>query len=379
MAPEVPPASTTEKNKQKKSAPKIVQKVAQKVQPLQAFFTKFNNDWVTTLAAGLAFSILTAIFPMVIAIVSLVGLVLGALDPAAKTQLLTTLSTLFPETLSANGQNVLAPVINSLSKDAGLLGIFAILTSVFGGSRLFITLEGYFDIIYHTRPRNFIPQNVMALAMMVVFLVLVPLMVFGGAVPALVLSLLKMTPLGSIPHLDLLFSLGGLLLGCLLAWALFLVIYMVVPNQPISLRKSWLGSLVAALLVQLYLTLFPFYVTHFLGTYTGSAGAAGFAVILVFFLYYFSIILLLGAEINAYFGEQIRATPASIPTMIHTLTSHLSTSETAVEQQAAIGHKDEKPKEILTKEEVEQLEEQASSKTPPNATEEPTILARMQE
>ena len=124
-----------------------------------------------------------------------------------------------------------------------------------------------------------------------------------------------------------------------------------------------LGALMAAILVQLYLTLFPFYVTHFLNNYTGSAGAAGFAVILLLFLYYFSVILLLGAEINAYFGENIRATPASVPEMIHTMTSHLPTSAKGVREQAAIGHKDEKPKEIRPKEEFRQLEERADAKT----------------
>lgn len=364
MATETKHVHTSEKQDQSKSQTSgILHTLQRDARPFQAFFTKVNNDWVMNFASGLSFSILTAIFPLVIAIVSIIGLIVGVLDPTARNQLILALSNLFPGTLSTNGQNVLAPAILSLSKNAGLLGIIAIVTSLFGGSRLFITLEGYFDIIYHTRPRKLIPQNIMAFAMMLVFLLLVPLMVFGGAAPAFVFSLLKMTPLILIPHIDLLVGLGGFLVGCLFAWIFFLVIYLVVPNQPISLRKSWLGALVATVLVQLYLTLFPFYVTHFLNNYTGSAGAAGFAVILLFFLYYFSVILLLGGEINAYFGEHIRATPASVPVMIHTLTSHLPTDEVAIQEQAAVGHKQEKPKEIRPKEEIQHLEALANAKT----------------
>jgi hypothetical protein len=199
--------------------------------------------------------------------------------------------------------------------------------------------------------------------MMIFFIVLIPLMILGGSIPALVISLIQMTPLGHIPHIDLLFSLGGLVFGCLIAWVFFLTIYLVVPNQPVSFRRNWLGALVSALLVQLYLTLFPFYVAHFLNTYTGSAGAAGFAVILLLFLYYFAVILLLGAEINAYVGDDIRVTPANIPAMVHQLTSHLPTNEQDVLLQATIGHKDTEPKAIRPKGEVQQLEARANAKT----------------
>ncbi|HET8842076.1 MAG TPA: YhjD/YihY/BrkB family envelope integrity protein, partial [Ktedonobacteraceae bacterium] len=221
MAAETQPAQTSnnkEHSEKQKQKSKLFQTLRKDARPFQAFITKFNNDWVMNFASGLAFSILTAIFPMVIAIVSIVGLVVGALDPSAKTHLITALGNLFPNTLSSNGQSVLAPVLLSLSKNAGLLGIIAIVLAVFGGSRLFITIEGYFDVIYHTRPRSIIPQNIMAFAMMLLFIILVPLMVFGGSAPALVFSLLQMTPLSQIPHIDLFFGLGGFLFGCLIAW-----------------------------------------------------------------------------------------------------------------------------------------------------------------
>jgi membrane protein len=364
MAAETRPTQEAEATERKKqSGPlELVHTVEKDIKPAQAFFTKFNNDWVMNLAAGLSFNILTAIFPIVIAIISVAGLVIDQLNPSAKTQLISGISSIFPSTLFSNGQNVLAPALLSLSKNAGLLGVIAVLMAIFGGSRLFVTLEGYFDIIYHTRPRTFIKQNIMACIMLLLFIVLVPLMVFAGSGPALVFSLLKATPFGQIPGVNLLFGLGGLLVGLILAWIFFMVIYVVVPNQHISLRNSWLGALVAAILVQLYLTLFPFYVTHFLNSYTGSAGAAGFAIILLFFLYYFSVILLLGAEINAFFAEKIRATPADIPTMIHNLTSHLSTNEQTVQEQAAVSHKGEEPKKSVSAHEAQQQNLQANDR-----------------
>jgi hypothetical protein len=109
--------------------------------------------------------------------------------------------------------------------------------------------------------------------------------------------------------------------------------------------------------------LFPFYVTHFMNTYTGTAG---FAVILLFFFYYFAVILLLGAEVNAFFAERVRATPADIPTMIHQMTSHLPTSEQAIQEQASITHKNEPPKEILPRDEAKNMKQQAQGATHAN-------------
>jgi membrane protein len=358
-------ATQTKESKPKEDLQKItsskpVEKTEQEARPIKQFIAKFNNDWVMNFASGLAFNTLTAIFPILVALIAIFGLVVGG-NPAAQHQLINGIQSIFPQQIQKG--NLLQPVFNSLNRNAGPLLIIAILTALFGGSRLFISMEGYFDIIYHQRPRNVIKQNIMAFSMLLLFIILIPIMIFGAALPALVVSLIKATPLNNVPGSELLFTLIGIGFGLLFAWIFFEVIYIVVPNQHISFRNSWLGAVVAAVGVEIYLVLFPFYVAHFMNTYTGTAG---FAVILLFFFYYFAVILLLGAEVNAFFAEKIRATPADIPTMIHEMTSHLPTSKQAIEEQASIDHKNEQPKEILPKDEARNLKQQAQGATNSN-------------
>jgi YihY family inner membrane protein len=350
--------------KQDKPA-EVAQTAEKEAKSFKDFFSKFSNDWVMNFSAGLAYNVLTAIFPIVIAIISIAGLFVGALDPAAKTNLIASLSKALPPPL--NSGNVLGPALNQLSKNAGFLGIIAILLAIFGGSRLFVTMEGYFDVIYHTRPRDFIHQNIMAILMLLLFVILIPIMIVASSLPALFFSALQATPISQIPGIGFLFSLGGFFGTLLVSWILFLAIFIVVPNQHISFKNSWKGALVSGFLLALFLTLFPLYVTHFMNTYTGTTG---FAVILLLFFYYFSVILLLGAEINAFYSENVKVTPADIPTMIHEYTSHLPTSEKAVQEQAAASHKGEEPKAIRPKKEVEHLQAQAQSKgaTPATST-----------
>ncbi|HEY6287779.1 MAG TPA: YihY/virulence factor BrkB family protein, partial [Ktedonobacteraceae bacterium] len=294
---------------------------------LQAFWTKFNNDWVMNFASGLAFNLITAIFPIAIALIAIVGIIFGRFDPSLQHNLIIQIEQFFAQQTSSS--DILEPALNTLSKNAGFLLFIAVLLAIFGGSRLFISLENYFDIIYHTSPRNVIRQNIMALAMLLLFVLLIPLMVFASSIPAIVQSILKATPVNQIPGNGLIYTAIGILIGLLFAWILFEAIYIVVPNQHISFHNSWRGAVVAAVALIIYLIVFPFYVTHFLRNDTGQVG---FVVIFLFFFYYFAVIQLLGAEINAFFAEGIRATPDNLAAMLHQLTSHSPTSKKAIQE-----------------------------------------------
>ncbi len=321
---ESPVRTEPELEQQKISGAK--QTIQKDIQSLQAFWTKFNNDWVMNFAAGLAFNLITAIFPIVIAIIAIAGFIFGSFDPSFQGNLIHSIENVFPQQISSG--HILQPALTSLSKNAGFLAIIAVLIAIFGGSRLFVSIENYFDIIYHTRPRDVIRQNIMALAMLLLFVILVPLMVFASSIPALVQSILKATPVSHVPGNDFIFTALGILTALLITWVLFEAIYIVVPNQHISFRNS--------------------------------SGQVGFAVILLFFFYYFAVILLLGAEINAFFAERVYATPDNLAAMVHQLTSHLPTSKKAIQEQAPPSHKNEEPKDIHTKSEARTLENRAT-------------------
>src|SRR6266849_3554565 len=305
------------------------------VESLKDFFNKFNNDWVMSFASALAFNLITAILPILIAIIAIVGFVFGSLDPTAESQLLDHLKVIFP-----GSGNFLQLALASLNKNAGILRVIAILLAIFGGSRLFISIEGYFDIIYHTRPRGVIKQNIMAIIMLLIFIVLTVPMVLAASIPTLIITVLKDLSFNQLVGnsiLNFIFWVIGILISLFISWILFEVIYIVVPNQHISFRNSWPGAVVAAVLLQIYLQLFPLYVVHFLGSYTGNIA---FVIILLFFFYYFAVILLIGAEINAFFAEDIQATADNLAVMIYKFTSHTATPEMKIQEETASSHKE---------------------------------------
>ena len=332
----------------------VEQDAKKSVKSLQNFFNKFNNDWVMSFASALAFNLITAILPILIAIIAIVGFVFGNLDPTAESQLLDHLKVIFP-----GSGNFLQLALASLNKNAGILSVIAILLAIFGGSRLFISIEGYFDIIYHTRPRGVIKQNIMAIIMLLIFIVLTVPMVLAASIPTFIITVLKDLSFNQLVGnsiLNFIFWVIGILVSLFISWVLFEAIYIVVPNQHISFRNSWLGAVVAAVLLQIYLQFFPFYTAHFLGSYTGNIALA---IVLLFFFYYFAVILLMGAEINAFFAEGIHSTPDNLAVIVHKYTSHLATSEKDIQEQAPPSHKGVEPKDIRSKSEARRQQAQA--------------------
>ena len=255
------------------------------------FWLKFLNDWTLNFASGLSYNLLMALFPVVIALGAVIGFISGNLSPQHQQDLVSRLGAVFPAIL---GPADLKPALVILNKDAGLLGILAIALALYSGSRLFVAMENYFAVIFHTPTRPYMRQNLMALAMLLIFILLIPLMLFASSIGP-----------------------NGLLVGFIASLLLFQAIYMIVPNQHISLRNSWRGTLVAAVALQIYVAIFPLYIRSFLGSYTGNIG---FAVILLLFFYYFALIILVGAEVNAFYAEDVRARPRNIAAMVHQAT-----------------------------------------------------------
>jgi YihY family inner membrane protein len=333
------PKTTTKHHDQPPSA--AVQNVEKNVKPAQALLKKFSNDWSMNLAAALAYNLLLATVPVVAAMLAILGFVLGRFGGDASSFLTTVLTGALAQSKAFNAEAIVQAVQQNLARSSGMLALIAVLSALFFGSRLFVLLETFFSIIYRVRPRPLLRQNLMAMGMLLVFIILVPIMFLAASIPTLAFSMLQTTPLGRVP---LLASAAGFLGGLIASFILFEFIYVVVPNLHIRLRHGWLGAAGAALALQLYLQLFPLYATHFLA---GTAGALGFTVILLVFFYYFAVILLIGAEINAFFAEGVRPIPNDLATFVSTMAGKLNEDIPADEAQA---HVDTKPTDVADKE-----------------------------
>lgn len=328
---------------------KLVQTTQKNAKPAQTFLQKFSNDWSFILAGSLAYSFLTALFPILIALIAILGFVLGGRQ-SSQEFILSRIQQAIPSFASQGSQrDLFLSISKQLSASAGILAIVSVLLAIFGGSRLFVAIENCLDLIYRVRPRTALRQNAVAIGMVVIFIILIPIMAFASTIPSFVLNFINSNPsVKSIPFFLLLSNnvvtlyAAGLLGGLAAGFLLFEAIYVIVPNQRISWRNSWRGALVAAVALEIFITLFPFYTSHFMGNYVGQIA---FAIILLAFFYYFAIILMLGAEVNAFFFEGVRPLPNDLATFVSTVGGELNQDRPESE---ANPHVSAKPTEMAT-------------------------------
>lgn len=277
---------------------------------------KALNDWIFNLAGLLAYNLLLAMFPLFLLVIGGVGLALSGLRPDSQQQLTQELAQTLPADVSSG---LIEAITTELEQSSGAILILGLVAAFFFGSRLFITIEDCFTIIYRGKPRSPIWRNALALGMTLLFIVLVPIMFLGSAVPALLANQVvqriwhTQTP-GFIGQI------AGFLGAYIAAFLWLLVIYMLIPNQHVRFRHSWPGAALAAMLFIIYDLLFPWFASALLRP--GKYGAtAGFLILLLSFFYYFAVLLLVGAEFNSWL-EGHRETLEDVPTMLHHAIMH---------------------------------------------------------
>jgi YihY family inner membrane protein len=283
------------------------------MQELATFWKKVTNDWIMQLAGMLAYNFLTSLFPLLLVILAAAGFVIGTISPGSQAQLQHALVAALPAGI---GAQVVQGALNNLNRSAGLILIIGILGAIFSGSRLFIAIENCTSIIFRLRGRNPIPQNIMAIGMTLLYVVLVPLIFTVSALPLAILNQLGL-------HLPGVLSEAlGLVVGLLAVIIFFSAIYIIVPNRPVVLKEVWKGSLVAGILFVLYELFFPLYTSVFLRP-NNYGSLAGFALVILVFFYYLAFILLLGMEVNSWAQGQ-RETASDVQAIMHEVQAHSS-------------------------------------------------------
>ncbi|HKF38866.1 MAG TPA: YihY/virulence factor BrkB family protein, partial [Ktedonobacteraceae bacterium] len=287
-----------------------VQVVEEKMKPYEELFLKCKDDWIHHLAQALAFSLLTALVPMAILLLSIFRVFTSKFDPQTQQMFAGRLEAIIPPPLSSQATQVFSKAFDTFSQAPGIVIFFDVLLYIVFGSFLFSLMESCFDVIYHLPPRPFLRRHIVAIVMLLLYTALAPVIIVASAAPTLVLSLLHVFPPGGIPDSNLIYHLASIGGSIILSLILFQAIYVVVPHRHVTLRtlgrhirNCWRGALVATIALQVCLQLFPFYAAHFLNSYIGQIG---FVIILLLYFYLFTLVLLFGAEVNAFFPEGIR-------------------------------------------------------------------------
>lgn len=184
----------------------------------------------------------------------------------------------------------------------GALGLFSALNR--GISRAFVAAER----------RGFLQDKLVGLALMALTGVLGVASLAIGIVTGIVQGATA-DALDRVPGGSLAIGLVGFVTPIVLIFVAFLAVYRLVPNRPVTIGEVWPGAVVATVLWTLLRFGFTWYTTD-VASYESAFGPISAAISLLVFLYFASVIVLLGAEVAR---ASVLDDPAALPDPIFTV------------------------------------------------------------
>ncbi|RPF72736.1 YihY/virulence factor BrkB family protein [Aurantiacibacter spongiae] len=252
-----------------------------------------NN--ISIVSAGVAFYVFLAMVPLLAATVLTYGLIA---TPAQVTQDIGALTQVMPEAAAGLFADQLESVVETSAGKKGVGLLIALGFALFGARNGAGSVLTALNISHGVaEARSLVRGNLAALA------------ITAGGIVAVILAVLAM---GVLTALTALIGGGAAIAGTAVTY-LFLfgvgtagaaTLFRYAPNRPVPSWKLVLPGAILASIGWFLLTLgFGIYVANF-GNYNATYGSLSAVVVLLTWLYLSAIVLLLGAELNASWGDR---------------------------------------------------------------------------
>lgn len=267
-------------------------------------YYRLDDHNVFLLGGGLAFSLFVCIVPFVLIIFAVLGLVLDSTYMQYQVNLL--IDTVIPYyQYSEFVKKVIFTRISEVieyKNIAGLIGVFGLL---FAASGLFSSMRTILNIVFGVaKDVNVILGKLRDFALVIMVIIIF----FVTTMLAPLLDLLRNSAsrfkslefLSSPIFEHFLFS----LISFTIIYFVFTILYVTVPLKKLKKRSIAISSLWAALLWEAAKQVFGYYIYNF-SSLGQIYGAYALVVVVAFWIYYSSIVFIIGAEIGKLFEERL--------------------------------------------------------------------------
>lgn len=276
-------------------------------------FSEFAEDNVLRLSAALAYYAIFSIGPLLVIVVGLTGLALG--HETVRHEVQNGLQSLIGQDSAKTIESMMAARKPGTSLITTMIGLTALLL---GAGGVFGQLQDSLNTIWEVKSKpgagilGFLRKRFVSFSMVfgTGFLLLVSL-ALTTFISAATNSVAHRFPLSEFLSHALNFIVSFSVVS-----ALFAMIFKYLPDVRIPFRTVWIGAAGTALLF----TVGKYFLALYLGRQSTASpyGAAGSVIVILMWVYYASIILLLGAEFTQVYAKQtgakIAPTEFAVPT-----------------------------------------------------------------
>lgn len=270
---------------------------------LGGLYNRLDEHHVFLLGGGLAFSIFVCIVPFVLIIFAVLGTILDS--TYMQFQISTLIDTIIPYYQYAEYvKEIIFSRIDEVIEYKNIAGIIGGFGLLFAASGLFSSMRTILNSVFGLKKEeHFLIAKLKDFAL--VLLVILTFLTTTFLMPAIDFLRKAANKFESLEFLHsglfeyVIFS----LLSFFLIFVLFSVMYIVVPKKKIGKRASFLGAFWAAVLWEAAKQAFGYYVYNF-GTLGRIYGTYALIVVVAFWIYYASIVFIVGAEIGKLFWDR---------------------------------------------------------------------------
>jgi membrane protein len=280
----------------------------QKIKTFTVYYYKgltkrIDEHHVFLFAGGLAFSIFICIIPFVLIIFAVLG---NLLDSSyVQFQINTLIETIIPYSrYSEFVKKIIFNRINEVIEYRNIAGIIGGFGLLFAASSLFSSMRTILNKVYGVETDvNILIAKLRDFAL--VFMVIIIFFVTTISMPTVDLlrqqagewTVFSFLSNGIFSHL--IFS----LLSLFLIFIVFSVLYFTVPLRKLGRKATFMSALWAALLWEAAKQLFGYYLYNF-AAFNRIYGAYALVVVVAFWIYYSSVVFIVGAEIGHLYFER---------------------------------------------------------------------------
>jgi membrane protein len=260
---------------------------------------KVSKDNLSLVAAGVAFYLILALFPALVAVVSIYGLVTS---PQQIQEQITRMSDALPQDAQSIIEEQLTDIATTAGSALGFGAIGGLLFTLWSASKGMQALMTSLNITYdEEETRGFLKFTGIAFLLTLVAIIFIILTLF---LIAILPALLQTIGLGNIAKS--LFSLARWPILALVFMVMLTGLYRYAPCRH-QAKWEWIspGAGAATILWLIVSAGFAFYVDNY-GTYNQTYGSLGAAVILLMWFWLTALIILLGAELNSEMEHQTK-------------------------------------------------------------------------
>ncbi len=264
---------------------------------------KFDNDHIWVLASGIAFNILICLIPFVLIILTILGIYLQS--DVVHERLVRYLDSVIP----LPGQYKERAIFELIERTKELTSN-KFLTGAIGISGLFWTVSGLFSAMRDVLDRVFVLKSEQSYFVG-------KLKDFGLVILSVVLFLASMaitsgmqlvedywgTIFGENITLTLYQKLVPFIIGFAITFMLFYVLYALVPHWKIQFKVVLFSSFYSSIFFEALKYLFAVYLLNF-SNFGRIYGAYATIVVSIFYVYYLSVVFVIGAELGQIYSER---------------------------------------------------------------------------